>query len=384
MCIGLLLIILVCVLAAVWVLYAVKHAVYTGGDAESQLAEYNRRNGGSYVTAAGYIVGTPARNIEERYTGDASPGVPFNGNTLFCIGSNAKSVMATAVGVLQEHLLAWYKDPITKYFTAPLYSNVTVADVLAHRSGIKEFEYGSEKWSKLTAELHGDNVENRKAFAERLLSVPPDYPPTLETHYASTPYVIIAAIIERVTGMDYRKFILDNVCRKLDIDIRFGHFQDDNLAVGNVVTGYGRTAPAPNDDAHWHWTPYTEPSGDMWMTLPHLAEFLRDNSRGLIDGKSRVLSVATYRQLHTLLGKKALGWNVLGDMSYHTGGASGFSSMTMINRRTGAFCTAFTNVLWNSDFGVFSYAEKRLRALQVDSITPQIYPPATQNLAPGL
>src|SRR5271170_5319264 len=73
---------------------------------------------------------------------DLEKELPVTANTLFQIASNTKLFTATAIGFLvEEGKLDWDKPiknfvPSIEFYNAELTSNVTIRDMLSHRTGI--------------------------------------------------------------------------------------------------------------------------------------------------------------------------------------------------------------------------------------------------------
>lgn len=135
---------------------------------------------------------------------DLETGRDITAKTVFDIASNSKQFTADAVLLLAgQHRLA-LDDPLSKFFDDPpaWTRSVTLADLMHHTSGIPDYEdLLHAKGVKLT-----DPAGQQDAIAA-ILASQPEGPPGKGFSYSNSNYVLLAHVVERVTGKPFPQFV---------------------------------------------------------------------------------------------------------------------------------------------------------------------------------
>ena len=126
---------------------------------------------------------------------------PMTTDTIFDIASLTK-VVATTIAVMQleEQGKIRINDPVAKYipeFAQNSKDDVTVRELLTHHSGLPKDLDLAEAW-------HGKETAYRMAFEEK-----PVDPPGAQFLYSDINFIVLGALVERVTGMS-----LDEYCQQ--------------------------------------------------------------------------------------------------------------------------------------------------------------------------
>jgi CubicO group peptidase (beta-lactamase class C family) len=305
-------------------------------------------NAGIYVKNSAVLLGNIHNTspISEEYFGD------WNKNTIVAIGSCGKSAVCTAVVELHKLGKLSIYDKINKYFKVlPDYDKVNLADIMTHRSGIEEFVFGSDKHISLTNDLSNDPILCRKEFTQRRLLLTPDFIPLSKNKYSNDNFCIIAAVIEQVTLKNYRDVLHELVASPIGVRFIWGYQQDVS---GYIVSGWGvepkKIFATPE---FWKITPYSEPSGDVFMSIGDFYKYVRAHANTFVHNSP------FSNLLYSSIGDKALGWVMKGNSGSHTGGAFGHSSKMIIND-AGYFIIGIQNTLFHTDFGLFNYMDEIL------------------------
>ena len=149
--------------------------------------------------------------------GSPAPAEPMTEDTIFDIASLTKSLAtATAVMQLYEHGKVQFDDPVQKYLPEfnpandPLRALVTVRLLLTHTSGEPIDVNLQDSWG-LEA---GDKAEG----VHRALTTPLQSGPGEEFRYADINYILLGALIEKLTGEDEDVYVERNVFAPLGMD----------------------------------------------------------------------------------------------------------------------------------------------------------------------
>jgi CubicO group peptidase (beta-lactamase class C family) len=137
--------------------------------------------------------------------------VPATPETIFEIGSVTKQFTAACILLLVEEGKLSLDDKIIKYLknTPASWSDITVRQLLAHTSGIKNYTGldGFELSKHLTQEQ----------FIAKIGEVPLVFPPGEKFSYCNTGYNLLGFIIENVSGEKYLDFLSEKILRPLSM-----------------------------------------------------------------------------------------------------------------------------------------------------------------------
>jgi CubicO group peptidase (beta-lactamase class C family) len=165
-----------------------------------------RFGGGSLVV---YIDGKPVVDVWTGWS-DRAGQVPWTANTAAMVFSATKGVAATVVHRLVDRGLLEYDTPGSEYwpeFGANGKSDITVRDVLRHRSGLSHLK-GVTK----------DDLLDHLLMEERLAAAPVDHLRGWPAYHALTFGWILSGLCRAVTGRGMRELIRDEVARPLNTD----------------------------------------------------------------------------------------------------------------------------------------------------------------------
>ena len=154
-----------------------------------------RRHKAHGVSAA---VVFPDQSVWTGVSGISHDDVPIGPDMLFAIGSITKNVVATLVLQLAEEGALTLDDPISRWLPAYRHvdPNITIRQLLSHTSGIYMFWENQRIWDELKAD------RTRIWTPEEVLSYieEPYFAPGDGYRYSNTNYLLLAMIVEEVTG----------------------------------------------------------------------------------------------------------------------------------------------------------------------------------------
>lgn len=192
-------------------------------------------------TFAGVVlVARDGKTVFEKAYGqaDRQKRLPITPAMRFNVGSIGKMFTKTAIA----QLLAQGKLSLTDTIGTllPDYPNAeakpaTVDQLLNHRAGIANF-FGPE-FEKTPKTQFRSNADYYRFVAPK----PLDFPPGTRTQYCNGCYVVLGAIIERVTGVRYEDHIAQRVFKPAGM-AGAGFFESDRFPA-NVAIGYTRQSP---------------------------------------------------------------------------------------------------------------------------------------------
>jgi CubicO group peptidase (beta-lactamase class C family) len=274
-------------------------------------------NGGILVAKNGVIV-------YERYTGFSNLRTKdsMTANTPMQVASTGKTLTSAAVLKLVQEGKMSLEDLVTKYFPQFPYPEVTVKMLLSHRSGLPNYLYYMEKmgWNRNVPATNQDVLNTLINWHP-----PQAFTPGKRFNYCNTNYVILALIIEKVSGLSYPQYMKDNFFTPLQMTNTFVKTQADSA---NVVYSY------QGNGALWRPDFSDGPYGDknIYSTPRDLLKW----DQALYDGRlihEDMLDSAFTPYSNEKPGVKnyGLGWHLLmlpnkKKVIYHNGRWHGFNS----------------------------------------------------------
>ena len=189
----------------------------------------------------GIIVAKNGRIIFEKYKGSINLDNvdSVNENTAFHIASVSKTFTAMAILKLQEQGKLLVTDTLTKYFAGFNYPYITIKDLLSHRSGLPNYLYFMTElgWHKDSIMQNSDvlNWLNIKKPLIKDLT-----PPNTKFTYNNTNYVLLALLIEKITGQSFPDYMRRNVFNPLKMTNTYVHSNADTNVRSKTFDWKGR------------------------------------------------------------------------------------------------------------------------------------------------
>jgi D-alanyl-D-alanine carboxypeptidase len=270
---------------------------------------------------------------------DRKAGVANTPSTRFRIGSMNK--MFTAVATLQlveAHKLA-LDDPIGKHL--PTYPNkevaakVTMRHLLTHTGGTGDI-FGPEfDQHRLQLRGHRDYL---KLYGWRGLTQEPG----TRFEYSNYGFVLLGALIERVSGMSYDDYVGDHVFRRAGM--RSTGSLPEAVEVPDRAVGYMRPSPGgpwmPNTDTlPWRGTA----AGGGYSTVGDLLRFAQALGSGRLISKVTLAEATRPHQQQYGYGFDVQGQGRLGSYG-HGGGAPGMNGELRIFPQLGYVVVSLSNL----------------------------------------
>jgi CubicO group peptidase (beta-lactamase class C family) len=212
--------------------------------------------------------------------------IPNGPDTKFRIGSLTKQFTAALVLLLQQDGKLRIEDPVRKYLPdAPKsWDKITLAELLGHNSGIPEIQ--SDPRFRSWAMSPHTHAEELALFKDR----PLDFEPGSKNEYSNSNYLVLGAVIEKVTGEDYGTLLRNRIFKPLGMNN--SGVDKDGLVLPKRAQGYnnnnGHLEPAPSESMSVPWS-----AGSVYSTTNDLLRW----ERGLFGGK--VLSATSLKAMTT-------------------------------------------------------------------------------------
>ena len=137
---------------------------------------------------------------------DIDTGIAIRPDTPFYLASVSKQITAMAVMILVERGKLSYDTRLVDYFSeAPVHwRTITIDHLLTHRSGIPD-------WFRLMGPRDRSGFTNDDVFDLLLQNAALEFTPGEQFKYSNSGYVLLAMLIESVSGQPFHVFVKENI-----------------------------------------------------------------------------------------------------------------------------------------------------------------------------
>jgi D-alanyl-D-alanine carboxypeptidase len=314
------------------------------------------------------------------------PRTPATAGTTYSIGSITKQFTAAAVMHLVEAGKLSLDDAVAKYFpdlTAA--RDVRIKNLLTHTSGYRDY------YPLDYVDLEMKQPTTAASIMQKYGRMPLDFTPGTRISYSNTNYIILGAIIAKVSGVPYRTFMEKTIFSRLHAhDI---HFDDPRRFDAPHAAGYTNFDLSPPLLAQPEAEGWVGAAGAIASSAPDLASW----DLALMSGK--VVSPASFSamaepavlkngenthygfglSIKTLSGHRAL---------EHEGGVSGFITENLMLPDARLAVIVLTDADYSSPdrlsqkiAELFEPRSKESRKSSATAVAPVAPPPPDSELA---
>ena len=250
----------------------------------------------------------------------------------FQLASLSKPFTAVAVLKLYEANKLSLEDTIQRFYPDFPYHNITIQELLCHRSGLPNYTYAF-----MDSVRHGQKYPSNAAIMHwfaAVKSTPQLYNrPNRSFSYSNTNYMVLAAIVEQVAGVSFGEYLQKHIIDPLGMKHTFLITQaaDSTASYRTVGHQYGRLVPKDY---------YDEVVGDkgLYSTTRDLYRFYKGLSADCLLSKKTMREAFTPRSFERP-GLKNYGYGFrlhLNDQEkaehiYHGGWWKGYNTMLWMN-----------------------------------------------------
>jgi len=138
-----------------------------------------------------------------------------NKNTSFALASTTKTFTAIAIAQLAEQGKLYYTDPLSKFipeYPKDIADQVTIHHLLTHTSGLEFDDYDPFYYETLKAKNINELMKIQLKYIDHMNEDRRENFSVLNKFdYSNDNYILLGAIVERITGDTYAKYIEKNI-----------------------------------------------------------------------------------------------------------------------------------------------------------------------------
>jgi len=154
--------------------------------------------------------------------------------TIFQMASVSKQFTAAAIMLLKSDGRLSFEDSLVKYIPEVPYPAITINHLLHHISGLPNYMYLLDKyWKK---DYAPDNEDVIDLMARYKLSL--YFRPGSRYDYSNTGYVMLASVVERITGLSLNEFLQRRIFRPLEMNSTFVYSTADTAIQRLQIDGF--------------------------------------------------------------------------------------------------------------------------------------------------
>lgn len=219
---------------------------------------------------------------------DREKKIPNTIRTRFNVGSINKAVTQVAINQLISEGKLTRTDTLGKFY--PDYPQTisraaTIEQLLNHRGGLSDF-FGPQF-----------NSANKKDFASNadyfkfVGSLPPVFAPGERNQYCNGCYIALGAIVEKVSGMPYEKYVAERVFARAEMTST--GFPRSDQPAPDIALGYTRRGPSAQLESNIAMHGVTgSAAGGSYSTVLDLLTFVKAMRAGKFPGFDGGLGIA--------------------------------------------------------------------------------------------
>lgn len=164
---------------------------------------------------------------------DLANEIPNSSDTKFASGSAGKVFVAVGILQLIERGKIKFDDTLGKLLDIDLHdidAEVTVEQLLNHTSGVPDYfdETVMNEYEELWVDYPNYKIRQNSDLLPLFIDKPMMYPKGEKFQYNNTGYVLLAMIIEKVTGMFFDRYLKENIFDVCDMKST-GYYELDKL-----------------------------------------------------------------------------------------------------------------------------------------------------------
>lgn len=200
-------------------------------------------------------------------------GVPIQPDMVFEIGSVTKQFTAAGILMLAERGLLSVEDDITKHLPDyPTHGRrITIEQLMNHTSGIPSYTNLDDWTPRVREDLKVQQLID--LFKDK----PLEFEPGEKWAYNNSAYVLLGAVIEKLTGKTYEDFVEQEILAPLGM--AGSRYASNSEVVPGRVDGYDKDAGGYHRAPYLSWThPYA--AGALLSTVDDLARWAEALSTG--------------------------------------------------------------------------------------------------------
>ncbi len=156
----------------------------------------------------------------------------------FNLASASKPFTSVAILQLVEQGKINLTDSVEKYIPTFPYIGIDIHQLLSHRSGLSKYDHFCDQPDSIWPDKH-KSIHNADVIDIMATIIPQvAYSPNTRHYYSNTNYMLLAQIIENVSGVSYKDYLQTNIFDRCEMNNSVLYNRDNKDELINPVKGY--------------------------------------------------------------------------------------------------------------------------------------------------
>ena len=136
----------------------------------------------------------------------------------FNLASASKPFTSVAILQLVEQGKINLTDSVEKYIPSFPYTGIDIHQLLSHRSGLSKYDHFCDQPDSIWPDKH-KSMHNADVIDIMAAIIPQvAYSPNTHHYYSNTNYMLLAQIIENVSGVSYKDYLQTNIFDRCEMN----------------------------------------------------------------------------------------------------------------------------------------------------------------------
>ncbi len=275
------------------------------------------------------------------YTNGRNQAELINSNTIFELASVSKQFTAYATLLAFKTARVNIDDDIRTFIPDFPYENISTRNLLNHASGLPDyFSLLDENWDK-------NKIACNKDVLDLIVKVNPKihFSPYEKWEYSNTGYVLLASLIEIISGTSFSEFIEINIFNPIAMQNSFVYNRRlnpkeiNNYAYGTVYNETKNIFELPDNISDYNVVFYLDGIQGDGTVNSSTSDLLKWNNeilnKNILDSSLVDIMLSNTLILHKEKVEYGMGWIInddadLGKIVYHGGSWPGYSTYNSI------------------------------------------------------
>ncbi len=275
------------------------------------------------------------------FTNDSKQNNLINADTIFELASVSKQFTAYATLSAFKTAKEDIDNDIRVFIPNLPYEDITTRNLLNHTSGIPDyFQLLSENWDQ-------NKIACNKDVLDLIIKIKPKvyFFPNEKWEYSNTGYVLLASLIETISGISFAEFIDNNIFNPIHMQSsfvynrRFKPKEINNYAYGMVYNEAKNIFESPDNIADYNAVFYLDGIQGDGTVHSTISDLLKWNNEILnktnLDENLVDLMLSNTQIINNKKIEYGMGWIInndakLGKIVYHGGSWPGYSTYNSI------------------------------------------------------
>jgi CubicO group peptidase (beta-lactamase class C family) len=176
---------------------------------------------------------------------DLRTRTPLNIESTFQLASITKQFTAMSIMILHDEGKLNFTDTVQRLFPAFPYKDITIRQLLTHRSGLPEYmSFARRYWKNKKHLMNNDDVMDMLMTHHPGLNFVPDR----KYKYNNTGYVVLAWIVEQVSGVPFPLFLEKRIFKPLGMNRTFVSTSKNRADIEYQTLGYKKNRRQAEED----------------------------------------------------------------------------------------------------------------------------------------